>query len=41
MLFRSGELSSYLSTEFHVFMDDFVGPAPEYSILFIGRKKLR
>ncbi len=34
-----GELTGYLSRTYHVFMDDFVGESPEYSILFIGRKR--
>ena len=37
---RVGELSTYLSRTYHVFLDDFVSDNPEeYSILFVGRKR--
>lgn len=36
-----GEISSYLEPHYHVIRDDFVTADPhEYSILFIGRKKM-
>lgn len=36
-----GELSHYLRDRYHVFLDQFVSDNPdEYSILFIGRKRL-
>lgn len=36
-----GELSSYLGASYHVFFDAFVSDSPaEYSILFVGRKRL-